>query len=67
MSTAVTSAIRVLVVGIGNMGRSHASAYGRLEGAEVVGTSTRLRKRNLSPYLCARISPGPNVHNVHML
>ena len=37
----VTSALRVLVVGIGNMGRSHASAYVRLDDFEVVGLCSR--------------------------
>ncbi len=33
--------VRVLVVGIGNMGRSHALAYRRLDGFEVVGLCSR--------------------------
>ncbi len=37
----MTSALRVLVVGIGNMGRSHASAYVRLDDFEVVGLCSR--------------------------
>ncbi len=36
--------VRILVVGLGNMGRSHALAYHRLEGFEIVGlTSRRIR------------------------
>ncbi|MBL0373470.1 Gfo/Idh/MocA family oxidoreductase [Rhizobium sp. KVB221] len=33
--------LRVLVVGLGNMGMSHALAYTRIEGFEVVGVCTR--------------------------
>lgn len=33
--------LRVLVVGVGNMGRSHAKAYARIEGFEVVGLCAR--------------------------
>jgi predicted dehydrogenase len=33
--------IRVLVVGLGNMGASHASAYHRMEGFEIVGLCAR--------------------------
>ena len=32
---------RVLVVGLGNMGMSHALAYSRIEGFEVAGLCTR--------------------------
>ena len=32
---------RVLVVGLGNMGMSHALAYTRIPGYEVVGVCTR--------------------------
>ena len=35
------SKLRVLVVGLGNMGMSHAMAYTRIEGYEVVGVCTR--------------------------
>ncbi|MBZ6078515.1 Gfo/Idh/MocA family protein [Microvirga puerhi] len=35
------SAQRVLVVGLGNMGMSHALAYSRIEGFELVGLCTR--------------------------
>ena len=33
--------VRILVVGLGNMGRSHALAYHRLEGFEIVGLTSR--------------------------
>jgi predicted dehydrogenase len=33
--------VRILVVGLGNMGRSHALAYHRLDGFEIVGLMTR--------------------------
>ncbi|HWK68554.1 MAG TPA: Gfo/Idh/MocA family oxidoreductase [Rhizobiaceae bacterium] len=33
--------VRVLVVGLGNMGASHASAYHRLDGFEIVGLMSR--------------------------
>ncbi|MFZ9134243.1 MAG: Gfo/Idh/MocA family oxidoreductase, partial [Gemmobacter sp.] len=33
--------VRVLVVGLGNMGASHASAYHRNEGFEIVGLMSR--------------------------
>ena len=32
---------RVLVVGLGNMGLSHALAYARIEGYEIAGLCTR--------------------------
>src|SRR5690554_3896869 len=35
------SALRVLVVGLGNMGMSHALAYTRIDGFEVAGVCTR--------------------------
>ncbi|ODT72201.1 MAG: oxidoreductase [Pelagibacterium sp. SCN 63-23] len=35
------SALRVLVVGLGNMGMSHALAYTRIDGFDVVGVCTR--------------------------
>ncbi|MBM3612792.1 MAG: gfo/Idh/MocA family oxidoreductase, partial [Alphaproteobacteria bacterium] len=33
--------VRVLVVGLGNMGASHASAYHRNDGFEIVGLMSR--------------------------
>ncbi len=33
--------VRILVVGLGNMGASHASAYHRLDGFEIVGLCSR--------------------------
>jgi predicted dehydrogenase len=36
--------VRILVVGVGNMGRSHALAYHRLEGFEIVGLASRNAK-----------------------
>jgi predicted dehydrogenase len=44
--------IRVLVVGLGNMGRSHALAYHRHEGFEIVGLVNR-RPPQLAPELAA--------------
>ena len=37
----MTKNIRVLVVGCGHMGRSHARAYHKLDGFEVVGLVSR--------------------------
>jgi len=37
----VSDNVRVLVVGLGNMGASHASAYHRLDGFEIVGLMSR--------------------------
>jgi predicted dehydrogenase len=37
----VTRPIRILVVGVGNMGQSHARAYHKLDGFEVVGLASR--------------------------
>lgn len=37
----MTAPVRILVVGLGNMGRSHASAYHRMEGFEIVGLMSR--------------------------
>ena len=37
----MTSPTRILVVGLGNMGRSHARAYHKLDGFEVVGLTSR--------------------------
>ena len=43
-------AIRVLVVGVGNMGLSHALAYDKIEGFEIVGLCSRsIRGRNDLP------------------
>ena len=40
--------VRVLVVGLGNMGASHASAYHRLEGFEIAGLMSRsIRSREI--------------------
>ena len=39
--TAITAPVRILVVGLGNMGRSHALAYHRLDGFEIVGLVSR--------------------------
>ena len=41
--------IRVLVVGLGNMGASHASAYHRLDGFEIVGIMSRSIKSKKIP------------------
>ena len=38
--------VRILVVGLGNMGASHASAYHRSEGFEIVGIMSRSIKSN---------------------
>lgn len=37
----LTSPVRILVVGVGNMGRSHALAYHRLDGFAIVGLMSR--------------------------
>ena len=37
----MTNPVRILVVGLGNMGRSHALAYHRLDGFEIVGLTSR--------------------------
>jgi len=43
---------RVLVVGLGNMGMSHALAYTRIPGFEVVGVcERRIADRKLPPEL----------------
>jgi predicted dehydrogenase len=45
---------RVLVVGLGNMGMSHALAYARIDGFEVAGLCTRgIRSRTLPAALAA--------------
>lgn len=41
--------IRMLVVGLGNMGASHASAYHRMEGFEIVGLCSRTIKSKPLP------------------
>ncbi|TPW30268.1 Gfo/Idh/MocA family protein [Pararhizobium mangrovi] len=41
--------VKVLVVGLGNMGASHASAYHRLEGFEIVGLMSRSIKDRAIP------------------
>jgi predicted dehydrogenase len=44
------SSKRVLVVGMGNMGRSHASAYARIDGFEIAGLCSRhIRDVDLPP------------------
>jgi predicted dehydrogenase len=44
------TAKRVLVVGLGNMGKSHASAYARIPGFEIVGLCSRhIRDAELPP------------------
>jgi predicted dehydrogenase len=42
----VSDKVKVLVVGLGNMGASHASAYHRLDGFEIVGIMSRSIKSN---------------------
>ena len=37
----MTAPVRILVVGVGNMGASHASAYHRMDGFEIVGLCAR--------------------------
>ena len=41
--------VKVLVVGLGNMGASHASAYHRLDGYEIVGLMSRTIKSKEIP------------------
>lgn len=41
--------VKVLVVGLGNMGASHASAYHRLDGFEIVGLMSRSIKSKTIP------------------
>jgi predicted dehydrogenase len=43
---ALTDKVKVLVVGLGNMGASHAGAYHRSDGFEVVGIMSRSIKSN---------------------
>lgn len=45
----MTAPIRVLVVGLGNMGASHASAYHRNPGFEIVGLCSRTLKSKTIP------------------
>lgn len=53
--------LRVLVVGVGNMGLSHALAYRKIEGFEVVGLCSRsIRGRNDLP---AALAPLPRYEN----
>ncbi len=40
----MTSNVKVLVVGLGNMGMSHANAYNKLDGFEIVGLMSRSMK-----------------------
>ena len=43
-------ALKVLVVGVGNMGRSHALAYHKIDGFEIVGLcSPSIHGRNDLP------------------
>ncbi|TIX37318.1 MAG: gfo/Idh/MocA family oxidoreductase, partial [Mesorhizobium sp.] len=42
----MTDKVKVLVIGLGNMGASHASAYHRLDGFEIVGIMSRTIKSN---------------------
>ncbi|MDN2568626.1 Gfo/Idh/MocA family oxidoreductase [Aquibium sp. A9E412] len=41
--------VKILVVGLGNMGASHASAYHRLDGFEIVGLMSRTIKSKTIP------------------
>ena len=43
------SKVRILVVGLGNMGKSHASAYHRNPGFEIVGLMSRSIKSKPIP------------------
>ena len=55
-------AIRVLVVGVGNMGLSHALAYDKIEGFELVGLCSRsIRGRNDLPTALASLPRYENV------
>lgn len=48
----MTEPVRILVVGLGHMGESHASAYHRLDGFEIVGLCSRtIRSREIPPEL----------------
>lgn len=46
--------IRVLVVGCGNMGSSHARAYRSIEGFQVVGLCSRLSIAVTTPQVTGR-------------
>nr|WP_258571392.1 Gfo/Idh/MocA family oxidoreductase [Flavimaribacter sediminis] len=46
---AVPDKVKVLVVGLGNMGASHASAYHRMDGFEIVGLMSRTIKSKPIP------------------
>ena len=55
-------AIKVLVVGVGNMGLSHALAYDKIDGFELVGLCSRsIRGRNDLP---AELASLPRYENV---
>ncbi|OSQ55720.1 oxidoreductase [Marivita cryptomonadis] len=45
----MTDLVRVLVVGLGNMGASHASAYHRMDGFQIVGLCSRSIKSREIP------------------
>jgi predicted dehydrogenase len=45
----MTKPVRILVVGLGNMGASHASAYHRMDGFEIVGLCSRTIKSKKIP------------------
>ncbi|HEU4987279.1 MAG TPA: Gfo/Idh/MocA family oxidoreductase, partial [Rhizobiaceae bacterium] len=45
----MTDKVKILVVGLGHMGASHASAYHRLEGFEIVGIMSRSIKSRKIP------------------
>jgi predicted dehydrogenase len=45
---AITDPVRILVVGVGNMGQSHAKAYHRLDGFEIVGLMSRTIRAGVS-------------------
>jgi len=45
----MTAPLRILVVGLGNMGKSHASAYHRMDGFEIVGLMSRRIKSQTLP------------------
>ncbi len=45
----MSAPVRILVVGLGNMGASHASAYHRNPGFEIVGLCSRTISRRRFP------------------
>jgi predicted dehydrogenase len=45
----MTAPVRILVVGLGNMGKSHASAYHRMDGFQIVGLMSRTIKGQTLP------------------